>query len=245
MFENTMILPKQLIFHHSSYKGGNASEYIIPKGQIDITSHGMGSGIYGLSQTYLKENPPDYELTSSRYKFEINCPYIISKEEQCEKYISGSKTLSRYMEERRNSKKYGSTLVISEDEIKQISQEFVKIMNKSTNTKGNFEFDIKNVELSLAKFHKDYNERSDIVEMPINYVLKQENIGGVISKPGLSCHSWSKGDVKFISYPSYQNGDVVPVCFFLARKGISKHQLNLSRENYTYNDENNEWCKKH
>lgn len=39
-----------IIYHYSKYDGCHTSEYIIPNGNINITNHGIGSGIYGITR---------------------------------------------------------------------------------------------------------------------------------------------------------------------------------------------------
>jgi len=90
------------LFHYSSFKGGNASEYIIPKGKITITSHGMGSGIYGLSREYLSVHPPTNTELSKEYRFDIKNPFVLYTNEDCEKYMEMSMSLMRMIEENVN-----------------------------------------------------------------------------------------------------------------------------------------------
>ena len=42
------------IYHSSNYEN-NASEYIIPSGNIFITNHGIGTGIYGITKKQIQK----------------------------------------------------------------------------------------------------------------------------------------------------------------------------------------------
>jgi len=216
------------IIHNSPFPGGNASEYISPKGRIDITSHGMGSGIYGLSREYLLYNPANSNHLN--YVFTIENPYVITTDDNCGKYISASKHVMRIFQYYVDSGQYE----ISKYEFRKISKEFIDIIDD----KG---FDIIRVAKSLETFWIDYNTRTDFIEMPINYILKGEGMDGVMSLYTVYCHSWSKGDVKFIPYPTYTIGDKIPVAIILSRKGIDKPQTDLRKLGYVL--EKNYWIK--
>jgi hypothetical protein len=221
------------IIHTSPYLHGNASEYIVPRGQIDITSHGMGSGIYGLSQVYLSKNPGRRSDLDS-YTFTIDNPYMILSEDECEAYVAASKYTMSALDKLSKEQKTNPDLVITEDNFREIAMKFIQLI-------GNNNFDPDRVTHSLQKFWDDYHTRQDIVEMPINYILKGEEMDGVMSRPNVSCHSWSKGDVKFIPYPTYKTGDTLPVGFLLARKGIEKPLVDLTRMGYIFCG--NAWVK--
>ena len=318
MSENKMSENKeQVIYHHSPFIGGNSSEYIVinKNTKIDITSHGMGSGIYGLSHEYINKNPVNqpYETKSKEYTFKIDKPYRISTEKQCERSTSASKQVMRDLQEVQYKTLFGNSMPDSGTVdnlstvpcfLDEISKKFLIIMNgdnsyeeektliifpqasssstgvysdsnpKLSNNKifhvsdnltetkkkvdiekntryseenqEEYKFNQKNVISALTKFIKDYNEKTtgEQLEMPINYILKEEGFDGVMSAPYLSCHSWSKGDVKFIDYPTNKIGDKIHVSVFLGRNGIFKPVKDFSEnDNYIYNFENNLWCK--
>ena len=231
--------------HYSPFPGGNASEYIIPKGKIDITSHGMGSGIYGLSQQYINKNPPFTTEHSEPYEFKIQLPYVINDEDECQRYVSASKTIMRYLQKFRDKENKNQELYTEEkinSIFSDIAQQFIDIIHDPSDLEHKWDFEHKNVSKALSEFWYDYNNRTDMVEMPINYILKKEGNDGVISKVGVSCHSWHKGDVKFIPYPTYKDGDAMPVAIILLRSGISKPEVDLRRKNYWLTK--NIWIKK-
>lgn len=212
------------IVHYSSYTGGNASEYIVPRGRIDITSHGMGSGIYGLSLPYLNKYPASRSYNAEQYTFTIDSPYTISDNNECERYIFASKQLQRRLQEFADMSSE-QDVIITEDNFLEISMEFIKNL-------GNTNFSPKLTVQALQKFWEDYNARVDFVAMPINYIMQAHEIDGVMSSMETSCHSWHKGDVKFVPYPTMKDGDDLPVAIFSTRRGIQTKPIDLRRFNY-------------
>lgn len=219
------------IFHHSLYDDGNASEYIIPKGKIDITSHGMGSGIYGLSQEYLQKNKAN--SNSRCYVFVIENPYIIETNDQSENYITASKTIMRQLQ---NLSDNSSCFTINDYILNNIAQNFIKIINDTI-------FTLDEVYKALIKFWIEYNNNKYIVEMPINYILKNYNFDGVISNVNVTSHSWNKGDVKFIKLPNFQYEDEMTVSVLLLRNGIEKPILDLKNNGYKLSNNDKTWIK--
>lgn len=211
------------IIHYSNFFGGNAAEYIVPNGNITITSHGLGSGIYGLSQDYIDKNPPNITL-SNRYTFIVENPYIISTEEQADNYIESSMNIMRCLESTIKREK-----VLDIYTIDHIVKNFVCNMPA---------FSIETVTSALLEFCNDYYFRKDAVEMPINYILKKVGYDGVVSEEGTSTHSWSKGNVKFIDYPTYKMGDKCHVAFIISRAGISRPMINLKSKGYALQSDN-------
>jgi hypothetical protein len=219
------------IIHHSPFPGGNASEYIIPGGKINITSHGMGSGIYGLSQFYLSNNPPNTDERSEQYSFSMDLQYVIMTQEECDRYVSASTTIMELFDNMKQN------MLPPDVEIMNISKTFVKLMHDPKDIKHEWDFDVNDVYNSLTKFWIDYKTRQDIIEMPINYILKNEGFDGVMTKPGVTCHAWNKGDVKFIPYPTYREGDSLPVCIIIGRDGVNKKIIDLREKNYALVDD--------
>ena len=229
------------IIHYSQYEGGNASEYIIPRGKIDITSHGLGSGIYGLSAEYL-ENYPANSTSSFKYKFIIQNPFVLSDNDKAEKYMETSMEISRrlqkYYEDQLENMRllggfassYNALLLNSSSYITRISRYACFYFS---------EFDLEKTKQALLNFVSDFLTRKDVVELPINYILKAHEFDGVASSKDVITHSWSRGDVKFVNYPKYNAGDKLPVAHFVARKGIERPVINLLKEKYVL--QNNEY----
>jgi len=141
-----------IIFNASKYENGHASEYIVPNGNINITSHGIGSGIYGITRLDKK---------NKQYMFCLENPYILQDNNDCDNYIRASTELN----EKLNSKENIS--------LKIIVKEFCDIMT---------DFDEEYVYKKLKEFKGEYKSRKDMVMMPINYILMGYNYDGVYSR---------------------------------------------------------------
>ena len=161
------------INHYSKFEQGNASEYIKPGKSIDITSHGMGSGIYGVSKKCVDKSPPSFHTYHS--VFDIEHPYYLTTTDSCDEYIEVSKTMMRALEEMRGN---GDT------DFSSIAEKIVDMIECSELPR------LENIEESLKEFWIDYNTRTGFVEMPINYVLKKNGFEGVCSTPGTFCDRW-------------------------------------------------------
>jgi hypothetical protein len=195
------------INHYSKFEQGNASEYIKPGKSIDITSHGMGSGIYGVSKKCVDKSPPSFHTYHS--VFDIERPYHLTTTENCDDYIEVSKTMMRALEEMRGD---------GEPDFSSIAEKIVGMIECYELPR------LENIEESLKEFWIDYNTRTGFVEMPINYVLKKNGFDGVCSTPGTFCDRWCKGYVKFIPYPGQGN---IPVGLILNRHGINKDEFRI------------------
>lgn len=215
--------------HFSPYFGGNASEFIVPKtGRIDITSHQMGSGIYGLSEEFLDKFPANRDENAEEYVFKWQTPYLIRDQEECNRYVRASIMLSDNLETLRNEVNNDPQMIVTEEVFIPIAHEFIKNIQQP--------FDRNEVTESITKFWKDYWNRKDFVEMPINYILRSQEMDGVFSDPKTECHRWSRGNVLFLpNYPIMAAGDVQPVNYILTRSGIEKPVFCLG---YKYNGKN-------
>ena len=195
-FKNMSSLKKfdftnMIVYHYSDYKGGNAAEYIVPdinkKTNIDITSHGIGSGIYGLSRL---------EQTNNVYAFTLESPLLLETIEECDKYIEASKYLQRTI-----SKQYS---VIGPQ---RIALEFIKFYP---------ELKYEYVLNCIKQFMSDFKNRTDMVMMPINYIMMGLGYDGVYSKVP-SFDTFSKGNIVYTGYPTKK--EKYPVSFYKKRCG--------------------------
>tara|TARA_B100001121_G_C18697415_1_gene625634 strand:+ start:3949 stop:4827 length:879 start_codon:yes stop_codon:yes gene_type:complete len=140
------------IFNASKYENGHASEYIIPNGKINITSHGIGSGIYGITRL---------DKSKKQYMFCLENPYILNNNDVCDNYIKASTELNEKLNNHDNTS------------LKVIVKDFCNIMT---------EFNEDYVYKKLKEFKGDYKNRKDMVMMPINYILMGLNYDGIYSR---------------------------------------------------------------
>jgi hypothetical protein len=197
-----------IIYHYSNYKGGNAAEYIIPLSQrgeppfeyhdnyekeyekyynFDITSHRIGSGIYGLAT---KQNP-------GPYIFKLINPLVLESTDDCNNYMEVSKILNEFFK------------------MKKVSKQISKISNFL-----NLDDTRKKIYTCMKKFHHDFQNRKDMVMMPINYLLLELNYDGIYSKNSIF-DSFSKGNILFTGYPTRKN--ILPVNYIKRRSGVNEY----------------------
>jgi hypothetical protein len=184
-----------VIFNASKYKNGHASEYIAPNGNINITNHGIGSGIYGI--TRLDKN-------KKQYKFNLENPYILKNDKECNDYIKASTELNNKL-----NNKDSRPLTL-------IAKEFCNIMT---------DFDEEYVYKKLKEFKGDYKNRKDIIMMPINYILMGYNYDGIYSKDTI-LDSYDIGNIKFTNYPSKKNK--LPVNYIKKKNNENEYILNIN-----------------
>lgn len=205
------------INHYSEYFGGNASEYIVPKeGDINITSHQMGSGIYGISEVQEQKQNHTKKDGVDKYVFKMDLPFVIDNQKQCDEYVKASTHLSDNLQQLAIKSRKNQSIITTKETFLPIADQFIKEINIK-------EFNRDTVSTAISSFWYDYWHRDKYVEMPINYILKSEGNDGVMSHPSTECHRWNRGDVKFLShYPTGKTGDISPVNFILSRIGIEK-----------------------
>lgn len=78
-------------------RDAGATEYIKPGGKINITSHGLGSGIYGLSIPSYKRKKqylPFYLSEGKKLVVKIDRPYILTSNEHCNSLIRWSTAIN-------------------------------------------------------------------------------------------------------------------------------------------------------
>lgn len=193
-----------VIHHYSDIEHGHASEYILPGGPILITSHYLGSGIYGLCKPV--EGRKSYE-------FQFKNPFILSTNEEADKYSEFSRLLSK-----------GVSDLVS-GIYKYSLSEVYKKLEKSCYNPG---FNGNKLFHSITEFIKDY-EHSRIsgkcVKMPINYVLENMGYDGIITKNTVY-DSFSKGSIKFLPRHNHHNPkevsgcETIKVMYLKARNGV-------------------------
>ena len=201
------------IIHCSKYPGGYATDYIIPRGIINYPlKKGIATGIYGLSKIYLdnKGGNPEYAYGCELISLKMELPYLINTSEECQKFLQANRYLENSFQNFVNNRKYDN-VVLEDNDFLVLAKEFIKIIGE--------DFSPTNIKSALIDFWYDYNNRQDYVEMPINYILKKEGNDGIMSHPTVEdCHSWIRGDVKFIPYPSRENISEIPIRYLITNK---------------------------
>ncbi len=191
-----------------------ASEYIEPGGKINITSHGLGSGIYGFSSPWYKKNKQElsrilgvtYFSEGKKLVVKINRPYILTSNEHCNKLIKWSIAINDTLQ------KFKKKFLSGKLSLKLMSSLCATQFNKFSERK----LTAKKCRIAFRKFLRDYSTRKDYVCMPINYILGELRYDGIYAA-GTSCDSMSKGNVKFMC--PYEKAKTVLVNKIKVRSG--------------------------
>ena len=205
-----------------------ATEYIKPGGKINITSHGLGSGIYGLSIPYYERNKrrlPRYLSEGKKLVVKINRPYILTSSEHCNSLIRWSTAINDTLQ--KFKKKFLSGLK-KERGVKPREKLSLKLISSLCATQFNKfserKLTAKKCRTALRKFLKDYSSRKDYVCMPINYILGELRYDGIYAG-GTSCDSMSKGNIKFMC--PYEKAKTVLVNKIKVRSGVENTPITL------------------
>jgi len=194
-----------------------ATEYIKPGGKINITSHGLGSGIYGLSIPYYERNKrrlPRYLSEGKKLVVKINRPYILTSSEHCNSLIRWSTAINDTLQ------KFKKKFLSGRISLKLVSSLCATQFNKFSERK----LTPKKCRTALRKFLRDYSTRKDYVCMPINYILDELRYDGIYAG-GTSCDSMSKGNIKFMC--PYEKAKTVLVNKIKVRSGVENTLITL------------------
>ena len=193
-----------------------ASEYIRPGGQINITSHGLGSGVYGLTKSKYKQivdNLPRYLSKRHSVFVKIKNPFIVNSHEYCDKLINWSMQLNGTLE------KYKDKFLSKKLSLHLISN----IFSTNFNSFSKHKLTKKKCRRALRKFFLDYVKRDEFLCMPINYILRELKFDGIYAE-GSACDSMSKGNIKFVWYPN-KNTKKIVTNIFNVRNGTRVNRI--------------------
>jgi hypothetical protein len=206
--------------YRESYYGLSSAEYIKKKGFLNINkSHGLGSGIYGLT------NSDNESRDSSLYIIEpfiLNDPVILDKDEDQSRFIELSVYLIKLCESYINHKK--STY-----------NDLAKGIGKFSEIKKALCPKSRKIGVAITKFIEDYMQAKigDFLKQPINYLLEDSYDGIYNSCP--AGNIFSRGSVKFVDIlPRSQCGVMLAsqgICPFLEDdKDLVKIQIAGSKK---------------
>ena len=186
-------------------------------GKINITSHGIGSGIYGLSRSKYNayfENLPEYLKHGTFVEISINNPFILENSTDCDKLIAWSTSLNDNLE------KYKKKILSGKITLKLFAGVFVYYFNKF------FTLKLSHIQFinALTSFLHDYITRSKYVSMPINYIFKELGIDGIYAE-NTFCDSMSKGNIKFIPYVEESTKSLTNI--IKVRNGVHVNKLRI------------------
>lgn len=207
------------MIHCSRFKQGNASEFILARtGKICVTSHGMGSGIYGVTQEYIQDSPP-YQGVYGLYtrKMVLKNPYLVHSQDACDSYVHASTKLMESIQ----------TDIIDKYKMRAPPKSVCKCIAKSFLCTINSDLynttlvgSLEKITNAIARFAFDYwFAKVRFVNQPIVYILASLGFDGVYSTThGKFCDTWNKGNVKFIPIDIFESENIV----IIARNGVQR-----------------------
>lgn len=175
---------------------GYGSEYIFPKeGKIDITSHGLGSGIYGLSETkMMRPDSVDSIDGGALIDFTMETPFIVTNETS-NRIINASMALNGALEKDKQLFIPDSLIELKNELAESYTRHFMENMGCLSER-----LTMDGVHNAIMKFMHDYYDRETYVMMPINYILLEHGYDGILGTPDSDIDSFSKGSVIFLPY---------------------------------------------
>jgi hypothetical protein len=184
---------------HDKHKGMTGSEYVKSGGNIVITNHGHGSGIYGVKDPSesQKLEAKKHNSNSVESKITMKNPLYLQNEHHGTLFREVSKGLQR-------AAQYAVSLVIEksmkpEDAVRAVPELDVLVgkLNLVLAKVSHEEVGVDFVVSALAKFVTAYlQQKGAPVHQPINYVLVPLGFDGLYSDEGQD-NAWGTGLVAF------------------------------------------------
>lgn len=193
----------KIINYHPPTMEPYGAEYVKPGGEIDITSHAIGSGVYGFH--------PDSEEPSIPYVIDksyvtIDNPLIIQNKGHGECFKTFSKELAQltkgiYLQtlEPMNTMKKVPEFLESNEFKKKREILFVKLKWLLSRA-GHRPPEISVIDQAIISFLKLYTEQSDYVEQVSTILFSNLGFGGIYGNPETGLSSMSTGNIKFIAH---------------------------------------------
>lgn len=188
--------------YHPPLEKPYGAEYVKPRGEIDITSHAIGSGIYGFHPDS-KDPFISYNVVASIVT--IDNPLIIQDKGHGECFKTFSKELAKLTKDIYDKNKInGSKNVMSE--IMEVGENkekrnilFVKLKWLLIRA-GHRPPEISVIDQAIISFLKLYTEQSDYVEQVSTILFSNLGFGGIYGSPETGLSSMSTGNIKFIAH---------------------------------------------
>lgn len=194
---------------------GRGSEYSRPGGKIDITSHGIGSGVYGVTPGFAAANPPN-DPTSVPHPIEMQNPYHLQDQQHANSYSETSKRLQDLGNAMKNDPGIKDTPNPTPDAIQTSMnnhdgdvQNVLNSMGKTLNATDpgrDSSGDRQTVANTMQNYFRDYNDTTPghSTAQPINHLIGgQLGHDGVFATPDSNFDRWSKGSVSFNVPPGW------------------------------------------
>jgi len=186
-------------FHPASQLIPNAAEYVRPGGPIDITSHALGSGMYGVAEaTPQILNAAVTQGPFRRTVVQINDPLIVQNAVHGEELQSLNKRINQIAQGLQDARKYekGDIDTAVEAEAEDLQDLLQRVFGRA----GMEVPERAKVKDALATFFQRYQTPdAKFVDQPATIFLAELcHLGGIYGDKDSGLNSYQKGSVKFI-----------------------------------------------
>jgi hypothetical protein len=188
-----------------------ASEYIKPHGSeeisrnndIDITNHGLGSGIYGLAEATDKlKSDALKEHGSTAYTIHMNKPLYLQDSAHGVQLTELSKSLQRVATRFRQERKSGDQIsdwITTQPEMNSLKSKLVNVVQRAG---GDIVADEapEHVKAALGAFFNEYDSGTAFVRQPINFLLGGFGYDGIYATDKTN-NAYNRGNVAYTVPP--------------------------------------------
>ncbi|HEX4462376.1 MAG TPA: polymorphic toxin-type HINT domain-containing protein [Polyangia bacterium] len=187
---------------------GRGSEYVQPGGPVIITSHGIGSGVYGV------DGVSGADPQSTPHQITMQNPYHLQDPAHSNSYTSTSTSLQGLANTMQHDPGIAGNPNPTPEQIQnsmnQHPQQVQTVLNNMHNTFGDDPgYDQANnqaaLNSALGGFLGAYNgaQPGDSVPQPINFLIGNQGHDGVYATPSSGYNGWAKGSVAFNPPPGF------------------------------------------
>ena len=188
-------------FYPDTQAGPNAGEYVKPGGPIDITSHALGSGVYGIAE-------PDEQAYSSASKtgpyktakVQITNPLVVQNALHAEEIQKLGKTVNGIAQGLHDERKKQGGGVDSQKIAAAVKAADLGSLLVQVFGRAGLELpDLNLIEKALSIFFQRYDDpKSKFVDQPITIFLAELcGLGGIYGDAESGINTYQKGNVAF------------------------------------------------
>jgi hypothetical protein len=191
-------------FHPEKQLVPNAAEYVKPGGPIDITSHALGSGMYGVAEATPEIVDAATQLGPfRRVLVQITDPLIVQNALHGQELQTLNKRINQIAQGIEKGKKYGKEDI--EAVVSKQDEELKDLLLRVFGRAGMEVPELAKVNQALARFFQRYQAPdSKFVDQPATIFLAELcGLGGIWGDRESGLNSYQKGSVKFV--PPTQN----------------------------------------
>lgn len=186
-------------FHPASQANPNAAEYVKPGGPIDITSHALGSGMYGVAEATedILEAAEEHGAFT-RTPIQINDPLVVQNELHGQELQSLNKRINEIAQELENAQTRGQGHIDAAVQGKAVMLQ--DLLNRVFGRAGLQVPQLDKVKEALATFFQRYQaHNAKFVDQPATIFLAELcHLGGIYGDESSGLNSYQKGSVKFL-----------------------------------------------